>query len=81
MGLLWLTYLETFMVLVSFGTFAVRTAYLYIKEKSVCQIYKLTISFPGPYRDSAQFMLKTRMDNGEGPFGLQDGPFSFSMVG
>ncbi len=77
MGLLWLTYLELFMLLVSFRPFAVRTSYIYIMENAVCHI----VSFSGPYRDAAQLMRKARMDEREDTLGLQDGLFSFSMVG
>ncbi len=81
MGLLWLTYLELFMVLVCFCTFAVRTTYLYIIENAICHIDNLPVSLSGPYRDAAQLMRKTRIDEREDPLGLQDGLFSFSMVG
>ncbi len=81
MGLLWLTYLELFMLLVSFCTFAVRTTYLYIIENAVCHIDNVPVSFSGPNRDAAQLMRKTRMDEREDPLGLQVGLFSFNMVG
>ncbi len=47
-----------------------------------CMQKQLTISLPfsGHYRDAGQLKRKTIMDDKNDPLGLQEGPFSFSMV-
>ncbi len=49
-----------------------------------CPLYAKTVNhfatFSGRYRDAAQLKRKTMMDDKKDPLGLQEGPFSFSMV-
>ncbi len=47
----------------------------------LCKKYlAISIYFSGRFNDAAQLRRKSRMDDKQDPLGLQDGPFSFSMV-